>query len=167
MSKKAELPRKRIQRKIQNSLQLNARDIFEALALIGDGKTTLDSAALKRFSPYVERVFDQLKLDGKKEENWAYATALLAYAVYFRRPPGRKLSWTKKKVRRLKKDINALRASYPNESELELCTRLLAAQPRKYKGEPETLRRRLYVKTQARAKRRKASKPRDPWLGRR
>jgi hypothetical protein len=161
----AQSARKRILWKLQNGRKFDARDIFEGLAIMGSGTGKLQPKARRRLTPYVETAMKRLKLDGSKREHWVFATFLLAFAVYFRRPTGRTLVWTKKRVKALKADIDKLRVQHPNETETELCVRLLRQQPGKYRGKPDTLRRRLYrrrVKMKI-SKTRPAARGPDTW----
>jgi hypothetical protein len=144
MPKTKETPKKRILRKLTQRHRFDARDIFEALAIISDGKSTFEPKARRRMMPYVHTVFERLKLDGSEAKHWMYATTLLACAIYQRKPAGRAKVWTKKRVRELRDDLDTVRAQNSGLGELELCELLLKTKPDKYRGQPETLRRRLY-----------------------
>lgn len=152
-------------KKLELRHRLNARDIFDAFAVISRGRSGLSQSNVESLFPYVEMVFDRLGLSGRSERHWKFAALILSFALFGGREGGRRAYWTAKRRKQLRKDVEAMRKENPKLSKLEICRLLLANDP-KYAGKdhkPDSLRRALYKRNKDRAPKRKARENDDNW----
>jgi len=93
----------------------------------------------------LDKAFERSGLDANNEKHWTQLLTLLAFAVYGGRGRGQPKQWSRKKLRRLKADVDQIKANNLRLSEEECCKRLLQSkgQHSRYDVKFATLRRKL------------------------
>lgn len=88
--------------------------------------------------------FKKARLDIGNDVHRMAVLVVLASVVYGRRDPGQPKKWSGKKLRRLRSDVDAIKAKHPEESELDCCKRLEKESGKsRYDLKPTTLLRLL------------------------
>jgi hypothetical protein len=91
----------------------------------------------------LDKAFERSGLDADNDKHRTQLLVLLAFAVYGGRDRGQPKKWSRKRLRRLKKDLDQIKANNPSFSEAQCCEQLLKDRNSRYTGKPSTLMRRL------------------------
>jgi hypothetical protein len=138
----------------QMSIKKRLEAIFEATKPAPDGTTgeeplsEMDKAKqvqqlARKLEKPIRTAFKKAGLDFFNDAHWKKLLTVFAVAVYGR-SPGRRKSWSRRKLRKLRDDVAKIRAEHPGDRELECCKRLIRkSENHRYNkvGEATTLRR--------------------------
>jgi hypothetical protein len=96
----------------------------------------------RRFRKPLREAFKKAGLDTKNENHWVILSLVFASLVYGK-GPGRPKTQTKKKLYRLLKNVEQIKAVDARLSELDACRRLIKSRGRYQNANAKTLRRQL------------------------